>query len=196
MTNTRLIVGLGNPGKDYEYTRHNIGFLVVRRLAERLDFKFKESSLTKGLLAEGVYDGTGVCLLMPLTFMNHSGQAVKKVLEKKGIPLEHLLVVSDDFHLSYGQLRLRPEGSDGGHNGLGSVIQELGAEEFPRLRLGIGRPKVQKDLTDYVLGEFTKQERKMLGQFTDLAGDGCLGWAKDGIKKAMDQFNQRKENGK
>ena len=190
------IVGLGNPGKDYEYTRHNIGFLVVRHLAGRLDLKLKESSLTKGLVAEGTYESKGVCLLIPLTFMNHSGQAVKRVLEKKEIPLEDLLVVSDDFHLSYGQLRLRAQGSDGGHNGLGSVIQELGAEKFSRLRLGIGRPKSQKDVTDYVLGAFTKQERKQLDQFVELASDGCLVWVKEGIKKAMDQFNQRKENGK
>ena len=196
MADTYLIAGLGNPGKDYEYTRHNIGFLVVRDLAERLGLKFSLSSLTNGLTAEGMVDGKRVILLMPLTYMNRSGVALKQVKEKKDIAPENILVVADDFSLVFGQLRFRAKGSDGGHNGLGSVIEQLGDSDFARLRLGIGQPAHKSEVTDYVLGPFPKEERKMLKGFIESATEGCLVWLNEGINKAMEKFNKRKKDGK
>ncbi|MCK5081518.1 MAG: aminoacyl-tRNA hydrolase, partial [Candidatus Omnitrophica bacterium] len=111
----RLIVGLGNPGKDYEWTRHNLGFLVVRRLAEKLKLKFALSSLTNGMAAEGIFEEDDICLLAPLTYMNNSGVAISRLMSKKDLSTEDILVVCDDFHLDFEQVRLRAKGSDGGH---------------------------------------------------------------------------------
>lgn len=182
---------MGNPGKDYEFTRHNLGFLVVRRLAERLDFKFGLSSLTNGLTAEGLADGHDICLLMPLTYMNNSGVAVQQVVAKREIAPEDVLIVCDDFNLDFGQIRLRGKGSDGGHNGLSSVIERLGTERFARLRIGIGRPTGRKDVVDYVLEEFTKKEKEGLDRVIDDTVACCQAWIHEGIEAAMDRYNRK-----
>ena len=189
MSELRLIVGLGNPGIDYEYTRHNLGFLVVRQLAEKFKLKFELSSLTNGLTAEGVIEETTVCLLMPLTYMNNSGVAVRQIMISKKLLPEDILVVSDDFHLNFAQIRLKAKGSDGGHNGLGSIIRHLRTEEFARLRMGIGQPSSKKDTVDFVLEEFNKKEKESLDSFVDEAISCCLTWGKKGIHAAMDQHN-------
>lgn len=186
------MVGLGNPGRDYEYTRHNLGFLTVQRLAEKLKLKFQLSSLTNGLTAEGTYGGRALCLLLPMTKMNNSGSAVYQVMSKKELLPDAVLVVCDDFHLGYHKLRLRAKGSDGGHNGLKSVIQRLGTDHFARLRMGIGRPADKNNTIDYVLDEFTKAERARLNAFIELAVSCCLLCLKDGISRAMDQYNAKK----
>ena len=191
LSESRLIVGLGNPGKEYEWTRHNLGFLVVRRLAERLGVKFSLSSLTNGLTAHGSWHSKEICLLMPLTFMNHSGIAVKQMMTRKSLELKDILVVGDDLSLPFGCLRLRSKGSDGGHNGLSSVIAHLKNENFPPLRLGIGEPDKSKDVVDYVLEGFKTEEKKHLDRFIHEAAECCLLWFKEGITKAMDQFNKR-----
>ena len=196
MSSARLIVGLGNPGKDYEYTRHNFGFLVIQNLAARYRLKFTSSSFSKALAAAGQIEGIDAILLQPLTFVNLSGVAVKSTIAQKQIDLENVLIVCDDLDTEFGQLRLRAKGSDGGHNGLTSIIQQLGSAEFARLRCGIGRPKSSAETVDFVLGEFTRQEKESLQGIMDEATDCCLSWLKDGTKKAMDQFNRRKENGK
>ncbi len=196
MSDLRLIVGLGNPGRDYAYTRHNLGFLVVERLAEKLSIKFKSSSFTKALTASGAVEDQNVALLEPLTFMNLSGGAVRSYIAKKGVPVENILVVCDDLDLEFGQLRLRTKGSDGGHNGLVSIIEQLHTREFARLRMGIGRPPAKKDTIEYVLEKFNKSEVALLDNFIEEAVECCLVWVKDGIKKAMDQFNRRNDNGK
>ena len=188
----RLIVGLGNPGKDYEYTRHNLGFLVVQRLAEKLKLKFSLSSLTKGMVAEGIVKEDNICLLAPLTYMNNSGIAIKHLVSKKDLSPEDILVVCDDFHLDFQQIRVRAKGSDGGHNGLSSVIQHLGTEQFARLRMGIGYPPGKKDTVDYVLEEFKKAERSCLDSFIDEAVSCCFLWLQEGINAAMDQHNGKK----
>lgn len=157
--------------------------------------KYSLSSLTNGLVAESVVDGQTCHLLMPLTYMNHSGTAVQQMLEKKKIELPDLLIIADDFNLPFGQIRLRPKGTDGGHHGLSSVIEQLKTDSFSRLRMGIGRLKQAGDATDYVLGEFAKTERAQLSQFLDRAAAGSLIWFKEGINKAMEQFNTRKKNG-
>lgn len=192
MSESRLIVGLGNPGGDYEYTRHNLGFLVVRRLAEKLKLKYALSSLTNGVTAEGTFNDQGICLLMPMTFMNKSGVAVRQVFEKKDFSPEDMLVVCDDFNLDFEQIRLRAKGSDGGHNGLSSVIEHLGSEEFARLRMGIDQPPGGKDVVDYVLEEFTKKEKNRLDNFVDEGASCCLMWLREGIDAAMDQHNRKR----
>jgi len=189
LSELRLIVGLGNPGKNYEYTRHNLGFLVIRRLAEKLKLKFELSSLTNGLTAEGTFEDTAVCLLMPLTYMNNSGVAIRQIMTNKKLLPEDVLVICDDFHLNFEQIRLRAKGSDGGHNGLGSIIRHLGTEQFARLRMGIGQPTNKKDTVDYVLEEFNKKEKKSLDNFIDEAISCCLTWLRKGIHVAMDQYN-------
>ncbi|OGX09664.1 MAG: aminoacyl-tRNA hydrolase [Omnitrophica WOR_2 bacterium GWF2_38_59] len=185
----KLIVGLGNPGKDYEYTRHNLGFLVVKHLAERLNVGWKLSSFTNGLTAEGNYRGNGFCLFLPLTYMNKSGGAVKQIIETKEFLLDESLIVCDDLNLDFEQIRIRPKGSDGGHNGLDSIIQYLCTDEFPRLRMGIGHPGNKVDVVDYVLEEFSKSEKNNLEDFIGKSADCCLIWLDEGIGKAMERFN-------
>lgn len=184
-------MGLGNPGKEYEYTRHNLGFCVVRRLAQRNFLSLRKSSLTNGLTAEGMIAGNKVYCLLPSTYMNDSGSAVRQIVLKKGVAPTHLLVACDDFHLHFGQLRIRAKGSDGGHNGLTSIIQHLGTQEFPRLRLGIGSPTNKQETAKYVLERWTRQEQKALDEFVERATDCCMAWLKDGVAKTMDQFNAR-----
>ena len=192
MSELRLIVGLGNPGKDYEYTRHNLGFLVVRRLAEEIKFAFSESSFTSAFIAQGTLESHPLCLLMPLTFMNESGTAVYQVMTKKGISPERMLIVCDDFHLDFQEIRLRTKGSDGGHNGLKSVIRHLGTDQFARLRMGVDRPPGKKDASRYVLEEFKKSERMHIDSFIQEAVYCCMTWLRDGIHKAMDQYNGKR----
>jgi PTH1 family peptidyl-tRNA hydrolase len=186
-----LIVGLGNPGKDYEYTRHNIGFLAIRRLAERLTVKFSLSSLTNGLVADGEFGGKKFFLLMPLTYMNHSGVAVRQLIGKKAIEPGDILVITDDFHLPFGQVRLRSKGSAGGHNGLASVIEQVGTDAFARLRMGVGKPFAEGGATDFVLGPFEPAERSRLEEFIDHAVEASQAWIQSGINSAMEQFNKR-----
>jgi len=190
LSEIQLIVGLGNPGNDYEYTRHNLGFLVIRRLAEKLKVKFTLSSLTNGMTGEGTFEEKSICLLMPLTYMNNSGVAVQPIVSKKSLSLEDVLIICDDFNLDFGKIRIRPKGSDGGHNGLSSIIERLGTEQFPRLRLGIGQPADKSKTVDYVLEEFKKKEKSQLNAFTDEALSCCLTWQRDGVHNAMDQFNR------
>jgi peptidyl-tRNA hydrolase, PTH1 family len=191
LSETKLIVGLGNPGPDYEWTRHNLGFLVLKGLVKELGLKVEASSITKGFTAEGEFQGHQVCLLMPLTFVNKSGGAVRSIVEKKGVAFKNLLVVCDDLNLKFSQIRLRSKGSDGGHNGLTSLIQCLQSEEFARLRIGIGQPKNKQEVVDYVLEEFTQKEKKDLDNIVQDATQCCLVWLRDGINKAMEEFNKR-----
>lgn len=195
MSEFKLIVGLGNPGKEYEWTRHNIGFLVVQNLVKQYKLKFKSVSGINGLVAEGQLEDQKVLLLLPLTFMNHSGVAVKQTVLYKKIPLSNSLIVGDDFSLDFGELRLRSQGSDGGHNGLKSVIAQLGTKEFTRLRIGIGHPHQKEEAVDYVLGVFNKGEKENLPEIIQNATECCVCWLSEGLNKAMSQFNKRKENG-
>jgi len=187
----KLIVGLGNPGKEYDLTRHNIGFLVVRQLAEDLKAKFSLSSLTNGLTAKAKTDYGVVHFLMPLTYMNNSGVAVKEMVAKNAFSYEKIFVIIDDLNLPFGQVRIRAKGSHGGHNGLVSIIKHLAGNEFPRLRMGIGHPKSKSDIINYVLEEFNKNEKESLKEFIMEGCQCCMTWIKDGITKAMDQHNRR-----
>lgn len=196
MSEAKLIVGLGNPGKEYAWTRHNLGFLVVRRLAEKFKIDFGLSSLKDGWTAEGRVGKMPFCLFLPRVYMNQSGIAVQEIIQKENRPLKNMLVVCDDINLPFGQLRLRPRGTDGGHNGLRSVIEHLGTEGFARLRLGVDPPQQSQDAADYVLEGFDKQQKRKLDDFINEAMECCLMWLDGGINKAMELFNRRKDNGK
>lgn len=191
---SRLIVGLGNPGRDYEYTRHNFGFLAVTQLAKESGLKFSKSTALKSFVAEGVIEGCKTHLLLPQTYMNNSGVAVKEAVRRKNTGIENILVVCDDLNLDFGQLRLRPNGSDGGNNGLTSVIACLASQEFARLRLGIGRPQTKEETVDFVLSPFNKEEKKELPGLLEEAVRCCILWLSEGTAKAMNQFNKRKGN--
>lgn len=185
---TFIIVGLGNPGPKYARNRHNVGFQSVDRLAESIGAKFAEKKRFKALVAEGQIGAQRVVLAKPLTFMNNSGQAVRSISQWYKIPPERILIIYDDLDLPLAKLRLRPDGKSGGHNGLGSVIQEMGTAEIPRLRIGIGRP-AQGDPIDYVLGDFSRDQepaiRDALGTVESIVR--CL--LEQGILRAMDSFN-------
>ena len=161
----RVIVGLGNPGKNYVLTRHNIGFLVVEELARRNGMSLKEDKEFHGKVAKGMVADHSVLLLMPTTYMNESGRAVRRYLDFYKIPLEDLIVVVDDVALTFGHMRLRKMGSAGGHNGLKSIEQHLGSQQYARLRMGVGRNLHCEDLADYVLSNFSLEEQKELSHF-------------------------------
>ena len=171
-----MIVGLGNPGPKYTKSRHNLGFLVVSRLAERYGLKGQDSGDCKAVSAFGPIVGQECYLLWPMTFVNHSGRAVKSFVEKHQIALANLLVVCDDLNLDFGILRLRRQGSDGGHNGLASVIESLGSDQFPRLRMGIGAPARKDETVDFVLENFSRSETARLEEFVDKACECCEAW--------------------
>ena len=148
MSLAKLVVGLGNSGPGYEWTRHNLGFMVVTYLAASGHMSFRRSRHCRGLMAKGEMAHKRCGLLKPLTFMNNSGQAVKDILDLEDLALENVLVVCDDYHLAFGEIRLRLKGSAGGHQGLISIIQEVGADAFSRLRVGIGAPRPGQDPAD------------------------------------------------
>jgi PTH1 family peptidyl-tRNA hydrolase len=184
----KLIVGLGNLGRKYDQTRHNVGFEVLDRLAERFgDGQAKEKF--DGRLMEARAAGERVLLLWPHTFMNLSGQAVRPAMEFYKLELTDLLVVCDDFNLPLGKLRFRREGSAGGQNGLADIIRRLGSEEFARLRIGIGPVPENWNAADFVLGKFTAAEKDTVSEIIVRAADGAECWAANGVEASMNRFN-------
>src|SRR5262249_27418033 len=183
------IVGLGNPGADYARTRHNAGFLVVERLAERWKATWRSEKKFSALVARAECGGRRVLLCRPQTYMNASGEAVAAVKEFFRIALARILVVVDDADLPLGQLRLRPGGSSGGHHGLESIEQHLGSREYPRLRVGIGRQQGPREITGHVLGKFQSTELEWLDKILAAASDQAECWLAAGIQQAMNRFN-------
>jgi PTH1 family peptidyl-tRNA hydrolase len=189
MENMFLIVGLGNPGADYAKTRHNAGFLLVQKLAERwkanwtLDKKFN-ARVARADRSEG-----RVLLSEPQTFMNSSGESVGPLMQFFRVPLNRLLVAVDDADIPFGEIRLRPSGSSGGHHGLESIEKHIGTREFARLRIGIGRKDGAREITNYVLGKFSAAESELAEKVLSAAADQAEVWLKAGIQKAMSQFN-------
>jgi PTH1 family peptidyl-tRNA hydrolase len=183
----KIVVGLGNPGAQYEKTRHNIGWMVLDRLADKAGWSGRGRNRDASAVVSGRYRGLDVVLVKPLTFMNESGLAVRKVLAREHAPLVDLLVVADDFALPFGKLRFREGGSAGGHNGLRSIVDELGTEKFSRLRVGIGDPG--SDAIDHVLSQFGSGERRRLSELLDTAADAVEAWARDGTNKAANHYN-------
>jgi len=190
MENLYLIVGLGNPGPKYARTRHNAGFRVVERLAKRWQANWGMDEKFNSRLANAEHAGRRVLLCAPETYMNRSGAAVGKVAEYFRVPPGQLLVVVDDADLPLGEIRLRPQGSSGGHHGLESIEQRLGTREYARLRIGIGRTaRAVREIANHVLGRFSAEEAALLKKVLDRAGDQMECWLRDGIAKAMSQFN-------
>jgi PTH1 family peptidyl-tRNA hydrolase len=194
----RAIVGLGNPGPQYAQTRHNIGFMVLDRLARRWGVSWREEKRFKGTYAEGEYQGRKIWLLKPQTYMNASGEAAIALLRWHKLPTESLLVVYDDLDLPFGKLRLRANGSAGGHNGIKSCLQHLGGDAFGRLRLGIGRAGDReagtretgtRETVAHVLGTFRPEEASRLPELLDLAIGAIETAIARGLPQAMNEFN-------
>lgn len=184
-----LIVGLGNPGKQYEGTRHNAGFLVLDTLAETLGVKIDRIKF-KGLCGEASLAGKKVLLLKPSTFMNLSGQSVREAMAFYKLPPERVLIVFDDISLPPGKLRIRRKGSDGGHNGMKNIIYLSGRDTFPRIKVGVGaKPSPDWNLADWVLSRFTKQEADLLREAAAHAAEACALIVDEKIDQAMNQFN-------
>ncbi|MFO8037685.1 MAG: aminoacyl-tRNA hydrolase [Anaerolineales bacterium] len=184
-----LIVGLGNVGLAYQHNRHNVGFMVLNRLAQELDVPFSASELD-ALVGHTSYQGHTVILAKPQTYMNNSGRAVRSLLRSYELPLEQILVVYDDVDLPFESLRLRPEGGAGGQKGVKSIIEAMGTEEFARLRIGVGRPPGKMPVDSYVLRDFSEQEREVLPFVLDDAVQAILTFVTEGIEQAMNEYNR------
>jgi peptidyl-tRNA hydrolase, PTH1 family len=184
----QLVVGLGNPGPRYAGTRHNVGFLVVDLLAERMGGRFK-AHRGRADVVEGRLAGVPVVLAKPRSYMNESGGPIVAVSRFYKVPVDRLTIVHDDLDLPFGTLRLKRGGGDGGHNGLRSATTALGSREYARVRFGIGRPPGRQDPADYVLRDFPAAERKELGYLVDRAADAVEALLADGLESAQNKFN-------
>lgn len=183
-----LIVGLGNPGREYRWNRHNAGFLVLDRLAERLGTRFSRLKMD-ALVTDARFQDEKLILAKPQTFMNSSGKAVRSLVNFFKIPLARLLLVYDDVDLSFPQIRIRPAGGAGGQKGIRSVIQQLGSQEFPRMRIGIDRPPGRMPVSSYVLQDFSTEEREIFDRVRDQAAEAVLLFVSEGIDQAMTEYN-------
>lgn len=183
-----LIVGLGNPGRQYVDTRHNIGFMAVEALANAYGLKF-DGNKVKALFAEGTITGQRVIIAKPQTYMNESGFAVRGLMDFYKIPLTHLMVISDDLDIALGTLRIRPKGGAGGQKGLRNIIAQVGSEDFARLRVGIGRPPGKMEAAAYVLQPFSKQDEVLLQETLGRVAKAVELWLDSGIETAMNRQN-------
>lgn len=186
---TWLVVGLGNPGDKYENTRHNAGFMAIDQLADRGDFPVQRLKF-HALTHQATISGQGVLVMKPTTYMNLSGDAVAEAAAFYKVDPEHILVLCDDVSLPVGKLRIRTQGSAGGHNGLKSIIQRLGTDKFPRVKIGVGgKPHPDYDMADWVLGKFVGPDKTAIDEATLRAAQAVECYLKDGPQKAMNQFN-------
>ena len=188
---TKLLVGLGNPGSRYDKTRHNIGFMVIDRLAEDIGITVTKKQ-NQALVGQGNIDGEKVLLVKPQTYMNKSGDAVLEILNFYKDRITDLIIIHDDLDIEFGRIRFKAEGGAGGHRGLQSIIKMLGSTEFARLKIGIGRPPEFIPVEDYVLSEYTPAEKKMLGELINDAASALKDWGSIGIEKAMNEYNAKK----
>ena len=184
----KLIVGLGNPGKQYDRTRHNIGFEVVDFLSSHYNIPLDKAKF-KGNFGMGNIGGEKIILLKPLTYMNLSGESIRPIMDYYDLQPEDLVVIYDDLDLPVGKIRLRQKGSSGGHNGIKSTIAHLGSEKFNRIRIGIDRPKNGMKVTDYVLGKFTKEEQADLEVVIKKSSEACGQWMKEPFLQVMNKYN-------
>ena len=202
MAGTRLIVGLGNPGPEYERTRHNVGFEAVDRIAEKAGLSATDEGIVRRAVdrirGSGLYDATSgryrgrtVVLAKPKTFMNRSGAAVEKLKGRFGVESQDILVVLDDIYLDIGTLRIRASGGSGGHNGLEDIIAALDSDNFPRMRIGVGSSFRRGRQADYVLEAFTGEERPVVDDVIDTAAEAALTWVTGGVVTTMNRFNKR-----
>ena len=181
-----LIVGLGNPGKQYEQTRHNIGFDVIDYMANKYNIYVNREKF-KGICGEGFIENKKVILLKPLTYMNLSGESIRELANFYKLEDDEIIVVYDDISLDIGRLRIREKGSAGGHNGIKSIIQNLGGDKFPRVKVGVGQPK--DNLVNHVLGKFSKEDREHIEKVIPVVSDAIVEIVKNDAKESMNKFN-------
>lgn len=184
-----LVVGLGNPGREYENTRHNVGFEVIDYMSQKYNFEVSKIKF-KGLLGEYNLDGEKVLFLKPSTFMNLSGESLREAASFYKIPPENIIVVYDDIAIDVGRIRIRPSGSDGGHNGMKSIIYQLASDKFPRVRIGVGSPR--GNLANYVLGRFSGEERGLIEETLKAASEAVVEIIKNGVQSSMNKYNSFK----
>jgi len=189
MSDLYIIAGLGNPGPEYQCTRHNVGFMVVDRLCGRWAIPLRAEEKFRAEIGRGEIFGNEVMLLKPWTYMNQSGIAIRAAVDYFKVPYERFIVVLDDVDLPLGRVRMRPEGNSGGHRGLESVIVHLGTNKFPRLRIGIGRDSAGRGTADYVLSRFTWAEWEIMDRILWMACDQLECWLRKGIEVAMNEYN-------
>jgi PTH1 family peptidyl-tRNA hydrolase len=187
-----IIVGLGNPGREYRDTRHNIGFMLIDKLVEKLNARSMRVQ-SKAIITTAQYEGRKIILAKPQTYMNLSGQAVQGLVRFYKIPQENLMVAHDELDLPFCVLRLRPGGGSAGQKGIASIIQQLGTPDFARMRLGIDRPPGRMLAASYVLQTFTQKEAQDVAELLDKAADAALAWVTDGLDAAMNRFNGKGE---
>jgi peptidyl-tRNA hydrolase, PTH1 family len=185
---TFLLIGLGNPGREYRDNRHNFGFMLIDRLTVRLNARGLKLQ-SKAIVTDAVYNEHKLILAKPQTYMNLSGQSAQGLIHFYKLSLSNVLIAHDDLDLPFGTLRMRPGGGPGGQKGLASTIEQLGTQDIPRLRLGIGRPPGRMDPAAYVLQDFSRDEMKELSSILDRAADAVLTFVTDGLDKAMNKFN-------
>lgn len=187
-----LIAGLGNPTKEYDRTRHNVGFAVIDTLADKYRIDVSEKK-HKALCGKGVIEGRKVLLVKPQTFMNLSGESIRAAVDYYKIEPEDIIVIYDDISLDPGQLRIRLKGSAGGHNGIKNIIAHLGTQEFPRIKVGVGAKPPRMDLADYVLSRFSPDEQKLMDEAFKEAAEAAVSMMTDGAERAMNHYNTKKK---
>lgn len=183
-----LIVGLGNPEPEYSYTRHNMGFDVINKIAKKYGIDISRTKFN-GLYGSGIINNEKVILLKPQTYMNLSGQSIKPFVDFYKIPIEDVMVIYDDMDVEVGSIKIRKKGGPGTHNGAKSVVHELVTEDFPRIRVGIGRPVDEYDAIDYVIGKMDEEIYKSLEKGIDKAADAAIYYTEHGIDNTMNKFN-------
>jgi len=186
--NTFLIVGLGNPGREYKDNRHNVGFMLIDRLSVRLNARMSRVQ-AKALVGSVNHEGNKIILAKPQTYMNLSGQSIQGLARFYKLPLENMIVAHDDLDLPFGTIRIRPGGGPGGQRGIASTIERLGTKDFRRLRIGIGRPPGRMDPAAYVLQDFAKADQNLLSEILDHAANAALTFIAEGLDAAMNKFN-------
>ena len=184
----KVVVGLGNPGSQYVATRHNIGFRVVDLLADRLQVAIAKKE-AKSLTGRGLWAGETLLLVKPQTFMNNSGETVLEISKFFKLPIENILVVVDDIDIGFGSLRIRAKGSAGSHNGMKSIVYLLQSDKFPRVKMGIGRQEEGRDLANFVLGRFSKEEQITINELLEKAADSVESIIKEGVSSSMNKYN-------
>ena len=183
-----LLVGLGNPGREYRDSRHNVGFMLLDRIAVRLGARGMKVQ-SKAIVINSMYEDRKLILAKPQTYMNLSGQSVQGLIHFYKLPLTNVLIAYDDLDIPFGTIRIRPGGGPGGQRGMASTIEQLGTNDFPRLRIGIGRPPGKMDPAAYILQDFTRAEMKILSEILDRAADAALEFVVNGLDKAMNKYN-------
>lgn len=185
---TYLLIGLGNPGREYANTRHNFGFMTIDRLAVRLNARGMKVQ-SKAIVMNAQHEERKLILAKPQTFMNLSGQSVQGLVHFYKLPLTNVMILSDDLDLPFGTIRIRASGGPGGQRGLSSILEKLGTKDVPRMRLGIGRPPGRMDPANYVLQNFSKDDMQMISELLDRAADAALEFVVNGLSAAMNKFN-------